>query len=194
MVVISSLCCWMIFFRAPSSSCCCFCRNSCSWGARERRSRERTPGWSCRGTAKSKKDRAQAIQLQLQNNTEHQDVTSSTGAEEGDTQKIMDGDDPQWKWRERERVRKVNSGVWIQIHCFMLDNINIDVHTPFRAQPTLCTIHRQPELYNNTQNRFCLFGWWWIVFYILLYLLDTLLNTIHRIDRIHPCLTETNMD
>lgn len=59
-VAISSLCCWMIFFRAPSSSCCCFCRNSCSWRAREKRSSEQRgsrEGRGDRGTAESRERR-----------------------------------------------------------------------------------------------------------------------------------------
>lgn len=50
-VAISSLCCWIIFFRAPSRSCCCFCRNSCSWGVREKNSKKQLEDTSYRGTA-----------------------------------------------------------------------------------------------------------------------------------------------
>ena len=38
----------------------------------------------------------------------------------------MEGNDPQWRWRKREK--EVNSPAKTHIHSFMWDNIYIDVH------------------------------------------------------------------
>lgn len=55
----------------------------------------------------------------------------------------MDGNDPQWRWREKER--KVNSSV--KIHSFMWDNIEIDVHTVQSSAYIMHdSLHNEPEL------------------------------------------------
>lgn len=161
-VAISSLCCWMIFFRSPSRSCCCFCRNSCSWGVGEKNSKKPPED-----TITQKRQQREGQHSKMSHGKMHlvstawNEIISSSQVnhfkfsiqhralrchitdwnQRRRHSVIMDGNDPQWRWREGER--EVNSSVKIQIQFYVRQHRHWRSHLPETSLH--CAWHTEPN-------------------------------------------------